>query len=514
MSNATQIFKSGFKRALMLASATAVLGLAASAGAQVLASQLTDLEPQAVQQAPSADARSLLPPGAPIIQLSGQQLNLILKTLDEAESHGFERGEFGPADLTQQFASRDRNVRNQAAAQVGPAIVRYAQAQHGQRLAVSRFLDDWGMRPEPYDAPGAFAQAVAANKVAEWLASLPPPYEGYRQMRVALGVYRGLAAKGGWSGVPDGPSLRPGMSDPRVPALRQRLTWEDSQVPAATPGAETRFDPGLADALSRFQASHGLRPDGVMGKDAVAELNTPVETRVGAIEANLERWRWAPRTSPVTRIEVNIASQQVDYYEAGKLAEAMKAVAGKKTTPTPMLVSQVHSLVLNPPWNVPTSIATKELWPKERSSPGYLSRSNFVVREGGGLQQQPGPDNSLGRVKFDFANKYGVYLHDTPGRAAFARDMRNLSHGCVRLERPIDLAKRLLANGGQLGPDDVDTVLLGDETTRAKLAKPVPVYLFYWTVFVDNTAKLNFRPDVYNWDATLLGRLDAGRSRS
>lgn len=452
-------------------------------------------------------------PAGSVVRLRQDQVALIVKALDEAESHGFRRGEFAAADLGQRLASPVPSVRAQAEAQLGPAIVRYAQAQRGQRIS-GRFLNDWGIRPEPYDAQASFAQAVATDRLQPWLASLAPPYEGYRQMRVALAAYKTIVARdGGWSPVPAGPTLRPGMSDPRVPILRQRLAWEDNEVPQAV-GAPNVYDQGLVDALGRFQERNGIKADGVLGPATLAVLNVPAAERVRTIEANLERWRWAPRTSPATRIEVNIASQQVELYQNGRLSERMKAVAGRKSDPTPMLTSQIHSVVLNPPWNVPASIATKELWPKERANPGYLSRENFVVKDGGRLQQLPGPDNSLGRVKFDFNNKYGVYLHDTPAQAAFQREMRNLSHGCVRLEHPIELAKKLLAEGGEIGPDDVDTVLLGDETTRVRVGKPVPVYLFYWTVFVDSKAKLNFRSDVYDWDKTLLGLLDAGRSRT
>ena len=479
----------------------------------VFAAAVTSIAVAAPAQTPSvqplADARSVLPEGAPVIQLQAEQLALILKTLNEAESHGFDRGAFGPVDLSQRFASTDPMVRAQAAVQVGPAIVRYAQAQRGQRIA-GKFLADWGIRPEPYDAPAAFAQAVAADKVGEWLASLPPPYEGYRQMRVALGAYKALAAKGGWTALPEGPSLKPGMRNARAPALRQRLAWEDDQVPQAGADA-TLMDRGLADALARFQARHGLAADGAMGRGTQAELNMPVERRLGMIEANLERWRWAPRTAAATRIEVNIASQQVELYQAGKLTESMKAVAGRKTDPTPMLTSNIHSVVLNPPWNVPTSIAAKELWPKQRSDPSYFAREDIVVRDSGQLQQRAGPKSALGVVKFDFNNSYGVYMHDTPVKAAFARDVRNLSHGCVRLERAVDMARQVLSDGP--GAERIDPILLGGETTRVALTRPLAVYLFYWTVFVDGTAKLNFRPDVYDWDATLLRLLDAGKTR-
>jgi murein L,D-transpeptidase YcbB/YkuD len=193
----------------------------------------------------------------------------------------------------------------------------------------------------------------------------------------------------------------------------------------------------------------------------------------------------------------------------------MKAVAGRPKDRTPMLISSIHSVVLNPPWNVPAGIAAKELWPKQRADPGYFDREDIIIKtsEDGStrLQQRAGPKSALGQVKFDFDNHYGVYLHDTPARAAFDRDARAVSHGCVRLEHALDLAKVLLEADDAWPPERIDEVTAGEDTIRVKLPSPTPVYLLYWTAYFDADGVLNFRSDIYDWDKALLGALDAGQ---
>ena len=243
----------------------------------------------------------------------------------------------------------------------------------------------------------------------------------------------------------------------------------------------------------------------------LAALNVSARARADQIRANMERWRWLPRDWPVDRLEVNIASATLDVYQDGKLTDHMLAASGRPTDQTPLLQSTIRSIVLNPAWHVPSSIANKELLPKGEA---YLRRAGYTVNppgEGVRLVQKPGPGNALGQVKFDFANDYGVYLHDTNSRSAFGRAGRSVSHGCVRLQRPIALAKRLLDGSPEWTPEQVRNVLINAATPlRAALPKPYAVLLMYWTAFPDG-AQLAFREDVYGWDAKLLGLLAADR---
>jgi murein L,D-transpeptidase YcbB/YkuD len=186
-------------------------------------------------------------------------------------------------------------------------------------------------------------------------------------------------------------------------------------------------------------------------------------------------------------------------------------VAGRPKDETPMLQSQIESIVFNPAWHVPDSIARKEIWPKVHRNPGYLARENMMVVKtddgGARLVQRPGPKNSLGQIKFDFPNPYGVYLHDTPVRATFSRSSRMASHGCVRLEHPQELAKLLLSGDPQWDDAHIDETIAGEDTVRARLPHSVPVFIFYWTAFADPGGPASFRSDPYGWDDLLISRL-------
>ena len=393
----------------------------------------TAVRPAVPRPAPAAAQPA--PAVAPVVipALRPDQLALMLKTLNEVDSHGFERSDFLPEAADALIRSNDPAQRRQGELLVQQGIVAYARAQHGARIPASAFLDDWAVRPEPYDAQRELALALTENRLAEWIAALPPQFEGYRGLRGALVRYRAMTAAGPWARIADGPTLKLGSTGPRVLQLRQRLAREDALVDAADPNP--LFDPALAEAVGRFQIRSGMKPDGLVGKPTLASLNTTLDTRIAQVEANLERWRWLPRVWPATRLEVNIAGGTLSYYQDNRLVTAMRAIAGRRTDKSPMLVSQVHSVVFNPPWNVPSTIAAKELYPKGAA---YLAANDFVTKtsEDGGtrLQQLPGPKSALGQVKFDFQNRFGVYLHDTPGRAAFDRDNRMVSHGCIRLE--------------------------------------------------------------------------------
>jgi murein L,D-transpeptidase YcbB/YkuD len=183
-----------------------------------------------------------------------------------------------------------------------------------------------------------------------------------------------------------------------------------------------------------------------------------------------------------------------------------------------MLTSSIHSVVINPPWNVPVSIATKELWPKERSSPGYFRRNAIRVislPDGGSrLQQAAGDLSALGRFKFDFDNRYSVYLHDTPSQAAFSRYSRLASHGCVRLEKPAELAELLLKGSETWTPEKITGAVANGKTVRAQLPKPYAVYLLYWTAYASANGQMNFRADPYDWDGILAAKIQARTQRA
>jgi murein L,D-transpeptidase YcbB/YkuD len=478
------------------------LVVAGSAGAEV-----KPAPPDA--SAPSAAAPA---PAAPAIQLKPEQYEVLKQALDQADVHGFDPGQFAVDGLDAMLASADPRVRQDGQAKLVAQVLSYAKAVHAGRLPDSQFLEDWGLRPARYDPTADLARAAAADQLKSWLEGLPPPYTGYDGLMQGLQVYREIATKGGWKPVSSGPPLKPGAKDPRVVELRARLAAEDPMIKAE---GDDGYDDALAQAVMRAQKRYGLKDDGIVAGQTLEALNVPVEDRIGQIIANMERWRWLPPVLPTDRIQVNVAAAILTVFHADTPVMSMRAVTGRPGDETPMLTSQIESIVLNPPWNVPSTIATRELWPKEKAHPGYLASHDFVVipTDDGGqrLQQRAGPQSALGKVKFDFANSFGVYLHDTPSRGLFTGFDRLASHGCVRLQRPIDLAKLVMQGDPTWTPDAIDAGIAAGKTLRVPLPQPISVYLLYWTAYMGPDGMMNFRDDPYGWDAELISRLKGGK---
>ena len=482
------------------------LAVASAASAQPLVRQAPAPTPPAALVTPMAA------PGPSVAQvvLRADQAALARRVLGDAGAHGLNPGAYLNPSLDAGLAARDPALRRAAMSQLVDGLMSYAHDVHAGRLPVTSFINDWGLRPQPYDPRGPFLAALQQDQLQGWLDSLAPPYAGYDNLRQGLTIYRTVAANGGWQTVPAGSALKPGDDDARVPLLRARLAAEDSAVQA---DPSTTFDDALAQGVMRAQKRYGLKPDGVVAASTLSALNTPVQRRIDQIVANLERWRWLPAVLPADRIQVNIAAAVLTVFHEDTPTLSMRAVTGRPGDETPMLQSQVQSIVFNPPWNVPTSIATKELWPKERANPGYFAKRSISVIQlpGGGtrLQQKAGDASALGRVKFDFPNTYGVYLHDTPSRSTFGTYGRMVSHGCVRLEKPMDLAREILAADPRWQGDAIEQTIAAGDTIRAPLPQSIAVFLLYWTAYLAPDGSVNFRDDPYSWDRELVKRLGA-----
>jgi murein L,D-transpeptidase YcbB/YkuD len=428
--------------------------------------------------------------------IAGKDVDLALQTLAEAPTHGFAPGAFDEQRIRELSRSDDRKDLQTRDKLLYAALVAYARAQHGLSIPKGDFPHVWGVRPADYDAEGTLQQAVRDGKFQDWIRSQPPATPTYQALQKAYIAYLNVSAAGGWPEVPKG--LKPGATGDGVLALRRRLAVEDGAV-----AADGAYDAALAEAVARFQTAYGLKPTGEMDSETLKALNIPVITRAAQIRANLERLRWLPREEPATRVDVNTAAATFTYFENGQPAMTMLSASGKPGDETPMLASNITSIVLNPPWNVPEGIAQEELYPKGEA---YLAANNFTTVDGR-LVQQPGPDSALGLVKFDFKNPYAVYLHDTPSKAAFNRTQRAVSHGCVRLQHALQFAQLLLAKEGWTQAR-MNEVIASRQTKAVELSHPVPVRLLYLTAFPEG-GRTAFRGDVYGWDGELLRLLDA-----
>jgi L,D-transpeptidase YcbB len=373
-------------------------------------------------------------------------------------------------------------------------------------------------------------QAIETDSVAAFLSQLRPIHRGYAGLQKAWAYYQDIAARGGWPIIADGPALQRGDHGARVEALRNRLLSTGDLEQGSVQNDEV-FDAAIEGALQKFQQRHGLAVDGVVGASTLAALNVPVGTRIRQIELNMERWRWLPQGLGDRYILVNVANFTLDVVEKGQSVLTMRVVAGKPTRRTPFFSARMTYLVLSPHWYVPPTIAVQDKLPLIRRDPRYAARQNLkIFRDGPGgatrvdpmaidwssvsarnfpyrLRQDPGPRNALGRVKFMFPNPHHVYLHDTPSRELFAREERAFSSGCIRLEKPIELAEYLLRDDPRWSRQSILAGIQKGSEQVVHLPAPMPVYLFYWTTWMSDEGVVHFRKDIYERDSVLAGAL-------
>lgn len=340
----------------------------------------------------------------------------------------------------------------------------------------------------------------------------------------AVSMYRQIQNWGGWEPIPNGERLNKGMRDRRVALVRKRLLATGDL--GASEGDQSLFDDAVMQGVRRFQARHGLEPDGTIGRATLAAMNVPVATRIRQLEINLKRLNDVAPKLGRRYVFVNIAGQEVEAVENGEVVIRKRVIVGKEDRQTPEYTSKINYIALNPYWNVPQSIAMKDLLPKIRANPLFLKRMGIRVLRGWGenapevdpatvdwsapnvtrqyrLRQDPSRLNSLGTIKINFPNPYAVYLHDTPVKTLFGRQSRNFSSGCVRVQEVRDLAAWLLKDTPGWDRKRINEIIASGEHKDVALLHPVPVYLMYLTAWVGEDGVVNFRDDVYDRDGML-----------
>jgi murein L,D-transpeptidase YcbB/YkuD len=383
-----------------------------------------------------------------------------------------------------------------------------------------------GARDVEIDPVELAEQALKVPDLKKFLEKQVPGNERYRMLRKTLARYREIAAQGGWEPIPEGETLKSGMSDDRVPKIRRRL-YISGDI-ESDDYSSVLYDTELSEAVKHFQMRYGLSADGVCGDATRAAMNIPVETLIRRIEMNMERSRWISHDLGDVRVGVTIAGFKLVVFNDGKLELAMPVIVGKTYHKTPVFSDMIKYLEFNPFWNIPTGIARNEMLPKLKKDPMYLRERNIRVFSSWGedakeldstkidwndvgnnitrykLRQDPGPANALGTVKFMFPNKYNVYLHDTPSHNLFQRTGRTFSHGCIRVSEPLELASYLL--GGEekgWGIDRVREIVSDGKRTIVSLEKPIPVHITYRTVWIGPDGTVRFSEDVYGRDRLL-----------
>ncbi len=432
----------------------------------------------------------------------------LTETLSAAGDHGLDPGLFHSADA--RFAAGGDPAARDVLLTDG--ALKYAAAMtRGLSGEPLRDKDRAYSRSQSEFVDG-LALALQRGDVQEWLESLRPRSEEYRRLMSAMQSYRAIEQAGGFPVMPDELAMKTKRKYRNYAELRRRLAMEGD---LGSDNGLNVFDDELRDGVANFQERNGLRANGAVTWKTLERLNISASQRVAQIALNLERLRASQGETQATRVEVNVPAAAATLYREGVPQLKMNVVVGAVGHETPTLNSTIDTIILNPTWTIPQSIIKNEIMPALKRKKNYLKR-NRMYWSGDQLVQEPGPHNALGRIKFDFPNRYSVYLHDTPSRRAFTDPERALSHGCVRLERPLDLAAELLRGSERWDKASLQDAIDGGKTRRITLTEPMPVIIVYQTVFVADNGAVNFRPDVYGLDTKLTLALSqrAGSMRS
>jgi L,D-transpeptidase YcbB len=455
----------------------------------------------------------------------------MIAAIEEADAEGLDPADYHLSEIRELVAAFPLPLEKQALYDIllTDAYLTLAEHLHHGKVAPERIEPTWNLGDDlAYSALEYRLQnAIASDRVTAVLQELQPRQQVYLDLKKALSKYRSIAKSGGWPTFAEGPSLKPGDRDARIPSLRKRLeaTGELALVPQDTSKAYTGE---IVEAVRQFQRHNGIEPDGVVGTGTVRALNIPVDRRIDQLRINLERYRWFLNDLEPTYIMVNIPEFTLRYFEKGNKLWSTKVIVGKPARETPVFKADMQYIILNPQWVIPPTILEKDALPALRKNVGYLgqkrlriidrdghtvnpssvnwneySASNFPYR----LQQTAGDQGSLGRIKFMLPNKYIVYLHDTPSKDLFQKTVRTFSSGCIRVEHPLDLARIVLRDSVKWNAGRIQAAVNSGRTSTVPLPKRIPVFILYMTA-VPSGEELFFREDVYNRDNTLLKALN------
>lgn len=454
-------------------------------------------------------------------------LKPLIELLQAARAHGLNPEDYHLSELQRCVGATRPEHLAKLDVLMTDAVLRYSQDMRTGATAFAAVDRQWHYDPPSFD-PVEFIESLASGPdPARQLAALPPPHEGYLRLSEALLELQRRRAQGlSWRQIPDGPVLRPGDRHRQILILRERLAAEDIEDLPDPADAPDVLDAPLVEALKRAQRRFGLIADGVLGPATRRALNTTLAQRIEQVRLNMDRWRWLPDDPGARYILVNLARFRLDVIENGVSVMSQKVIVGKPYLSTPAFSDRMTYLVFNPYWEIPPNLGRRSVVPKQLENPDYFIEQDIQVLTGWEearqipleqadlaahmrrernyrLRQAPGPNNALGKVKFMFPNPFNVYLHDTPDRELFERDVRSFSSGCVRVERPLELAQYILRAQGW-SPKQVEQKFESAADYTVALDQPLPVYLGYWTAWVDDDGRLVFAEDIYNRDEQIL----------
>ena len=457
----------------------------------------------------------------------------LLQLIEEASDHGLHPVDYNIDELRRIIAQQRNNPSAEIEAEVDimltESLLRYGYHRRYGKVKASSVDSNINFKRETFrDQPPSktLHEILDAPSLQGFIDLAAPSGPYYQRLQTWFKHYRQLAAQGGWPTVPEGPTLRLDDVDPRVARIRARLAVT-GDLPQGVSTQSTKFDKTLKESVAGFQARHSLDADGIVGKQSIAAMNVPVEQRVNQLRVSLERLRWVNQEAADTLVAVNIAGFRAFFIKNGEIIWTTRAMVGKTYRETPVFRGDIQYMEFNPTWTIPPGILRNDTLPAIKRNPDYLASKNIRVIDRKGktvdpatvdwnqyskgvpytLRQDPGPNNSLGTVKFIFPNKHFVFLHDTPHRELFDRPERAFSSGCIRIENPLTLAELLLDDDKYTEPE-LEAIVASRETQRISLENTVPVIILYLTTGLDIDGNIMFYKDVYTRDQKILDALN------
>ena len=443
----------------------------------------------------------------------------IIEVFKDAETEGFRSSDYLTADLDVNAAQGDALKLAALETAFSAAAMRYANHAAGGRIRPTDVYSTWTIAPRRVNEAELLVQLAASAAPDRILLDLHPRHGEFLALKAALA---NMVDDGGvpeeMVEIPDGAVLKPGMTDARVPLLRQRL-----DVAGALDNLE--YDDALVEAIKLFQESLGLDADGITGPATVAALNGGAATTRDDIIANMERWRWLPEDLGDFHVMVNIPEFRLAILDQGQEVYTTRVVVGTSKNQTPSFSDEIEHIVVNPYWNVPSSIANNEIGPLIVANPGYIASQNMELLYNGEvvnasavdwsttsvsnfrIRQRPGAGNALGRIKFLFPNQHDVYLHDTPSKSLFSRSFRAYSHGCIRVQNPMEFAGALLAHTPDLTVASLEG-MFGSQERWVNLPANIPVHITYFTLRIDADGTIRSYGDVYGANKKMIALLN------
>jgi L,D-transpeptidase YcbB len=465
------------------------------------------------------------------------KITTLLQAIEQSSQQGLNPQDYYLTSITEQRANRSKLSKAQFDLILTDALIRLSYHQIFGKLSPQDLDANWNMNREFLtNDPVAKLSSIlqSTSNLKQFIAENTQSGPFYQSLIVALEKYKKIAKAGGWQHIPDGQTIKPRMQDNRIPAIKAYLQINGDLPTAKIDLTNFDYDKETEAGIKQFQLRHQIEPDGVLGKDSLAQMNVPIDHRIAQIKANLERLRWVKRNVEDEFVLVNIAGYMVYYIKNNDIIWQSKAQVGKNYRKTPVFKDDIKYVTFNPTWTVPPTILRKDVLPKIKQDRNYLTQKDFNVVDHKGkvidpatidwpsvtarnfpymIRQEPGPKNALGQIKIMFPNTHLVYLHDTPSKRLFDRAERAFSSGCIRVEKPFELVELLLNDKTKWNQQQFDQILQSGKLQNVRLPQTVPVLLLYFTVKPDSNGQVIFYKDIYNRDLPIIDGLKQAVSR-